>query len=125
MRILHTAFVLAVLFFTGKSYAQQITREQVDDTISKIPSFSMYEDNYIISGIPLHEGIHKETADAKYQISFKQLLTRKTLPLDSYLFLTTLKRLSGIFTPSPALLKRSILIRELASENRYTTVMTD
>ncbi len=48
----------------------------------------MYRDNFFISGVPLHTGISKETADAKYQISFRQLLTRQTLPFDSYLFLT-------------------------------------
>ena len=48
----------------------------------------MYKHNYFISGIPVHTGISKRTADAKYQISFRQLLTRQTLPLDSYLFLT-------------------------------------
>lgn len=48
----------------------------------------MYEDNFMITGVPLNKSINEETADIKYQISFKQLLTRKTLPLDSYLFLT-------------------------------------
>lgn len=48
----------------------------------------MYQDNYMITGIPLHREIGSETADVKYQISFKHLLTRRLLPLDSYLFLT-------------------------------------
>ncbi len=48
----------------------------------------MYEDNYMVTGVPLNKEINKGSADIKYQISFKQLLTRKTLPLDSYLFLT-------------------------------------
>jgi phospholipase A1 len=80
--------VLTFLLLVNDLSAQKLTREQVEDTISKIPAFSMYRDNYFISGIPLHRAISKETADAKYQISFRQLLTRQTLPLDSYLFLT-------------------------------------
>ena len=83
---------LLLLVFTttwsGDSFAQQLTRSQVDDTISEMPSFSMYEDNYMMTGVPLNKDLTRETADVKYQISFKQLLTRKTLPLDSYLFLT-------------------------------------
>lgn len=87
MRISWLLFVCAA-FLCGNSFAQQLTRQQIDDTIDKMPSFSMYEDNYLISGVPLNQKISRETADIKYQISFKQLLTRKTLPLDSYLFLT-------------------------------------
>jgi phospholipase A1 len=88
MRIYYTITFLILLTFSSNSYGQQLSREQVDDTISKMASFSMYEDNYFISGVPLNKDINKQTADAKYQISFKQLITRKTLPLDSYLFLT-------------------------------------
>lgn len=76
------------LLLSSNLSAQKLTKEQVEDTISQIPAFSMYRDNYFISGVPLHTTISKETADAKYQISFRQLLTRQTLPLDSYLFLT-------------------------------------
>lgn len=68
--------------------AQQLTKEQVLDTIADMPVVSMYKDNYFISGVPLNKEITKKTADAKYQISFKYLLNRNTLPLDSYLFLT-------------------------------------
>ncbi|MEH6406203.1 MAG: phospholipase A [Leeuwenhoekiella sp.] len=65
-----------------------LTREQVDDTIKKMPAFSIHEDNFFVTGIPLDRHIDGNSADAKYQISFKILLTRNTLPLDSYLFLT-------------------------------------
>ncbi|MFZ0488936.1 MAG: phospholipase A [Salegentibacter sp.] len=68
--------------------AQALTKAQANDTIKTMPSFTIYKDNYFISGVPTHTGISKHTADAKYQISFKQLLTRNTLPLDTYLFLT-------------------------------------
>ncbi|WP_424492656.1 phospholipase A [Salinimicrobium sp. GXAS 041] len=81
-------FLFFTAFFCSNSFSQQLFREQVDDTISKMPSFSMYEDNYMVTGVPLNKEINKGSADIKYQISFKQLLTRKTLPLDSYLFLT-------------------------------------
>lgn len=83
-----TIFLLFSFSFSGSAQAQQLTRDQVMDTIYTMPAFSMYQDNYMITGIPLHRDIGSETADVKYQISFKHLLTRTLLPLDSYLFLT-------------------------------------
>ena len=86
--------VLSVLFFFALSFhsfnleAQALSREEVDDTIQKMPAFSIHKNNYFITGIPTHERINSTSTDAKYQISFKLLLTRNTLPLDSYLFLT-------------------------------------
>ena len=67
---------------------QRLTKEEVYDTIQKMPSFSSYHDNFFISGIPTNKTTTKDNADIKYQISFKQLVTRTTLPLNSYLFLS-------------------------------------
>lgn len=77
--------IISLLAATG-GQAQGLTREQVNDSI--LPHFSIYKDNYFITGVPLHTDVSKQTADVKYQISFKQLLTRNTLPFNSYLFLT-------------------------------------
>ncbi|MDT0676409.1 phospholipase A [Autumnicola musiva] len=84
-------FLLIYLLFSFSNpfgYSQALTRAQIDDTIATIPSFSIHKNNYFITGVPMDEKISRETSDVKYQISFKQLLTRKTLPLDTYLFLT-------------------------------------
>lgn len=75
-------------FCSQNIYSQGITKQSVDSIIEKAPAFSIHKDNYFISGIPLNKDINKSTADAKYQISFKQLMTRNTLPWDTYLFLT-------------------------------------
>lgn len=84
---LQIAFVVFFLFsFSNASHAQRVTREQLKDTI--LPSFSAYRDNYFITGVPLQNSISKTTADAKYQISFKQLITRHLLPFETQLFLT-------------------------------------
>lgn len=83
-----SGLLLIFLVFCNNISAQRLSRQQVQDTISEIPAFSMYEDNFFITGVPLNKEISTETADAKYQISFRQLLTRKALPLDTYLFLT-------------------------------------
>lgn len=84
MKLSLFAPLLLFLSCTTANYGQRLTREQIEDTV--LPSFSIYKDNFFITGIPTHTGISKETADAKYQISFKQLLTRHTLPFDSQLF---------------------------------------
>lgn len=67
---------------------QRLTRPEVYDTIKEMPSFSSYQDNYFISGAPTNKAITKNNSDIKYQISFKQFVTRATLPLNSYLFIT-------------------------------------
>ncbi|SHG28244.1 phospholipase A1 [Salegentibacter echinorum] len=80
-------YTFSVLFLLS-GYLNAQTRKEINDTIAKMPLFSIHKDNYFISGIPTNTEVSKKTADAKYQISFKQLLTRNTLPLDSYLYLT-------------------------------------
>lgn len=87
MKKLIPALLCSILLFsTETSVAQGFTKEQLQDSI--LPSFSTYKDNYFITGAPLNTGISEETADVKYQISFKQLLTRYNLPLNSALVLT-------------------------------------
>jgi len=53
-----------------------------------MPSFSIYKDNYFITGVPTNITPTKYNADVKYQVSFKQLLFRKAFKHNSYLFLT-------------------------------------
>ena len=78
--------IFCFVFFNNSSQAQRLKKEQLQDSI--LPAFSVYKDNYFITGVPLHTTISKSTADIKYQISFKQLITRHILPFESQLFLT-------------------------------------
>ncbi len=68
--------------------AQSLSREEVNKQIREVAYFTIHQDNYFITGIPTSSAINSQTADAKYQISFKQLLTRNTLPWETYLFFT-------------------------------------
>ncbi len=52
------------------------------------PSFGLYKDNYFLTGIPLDRPVNKHTADAKFQISIRQRLTKSILPFKTYLLLT-------------------------------------
>ncbi len=87
-RILFIFLVFTTFFNQTSTFGQHLTRDQVYDTIKEMPSFSNYYDNYFISGAPTNKAITKNNSDIKYQISFKQFVTRATLPLNSYLFLT-------------------------------------
>lgn len=95
------SLLVALLFFfsLGEVFSQRLSREDVNDTIQEIPIFSIHKDNYFISGIPTNEKISSTSTDAKYQISFKALVTRNTLPFDTYLFLTyTQKAFWNLYT---------------------------
>lgn len=41
------------------------------------PSFGIFRDNYFTTGIPFNQPINHKTADAKFQISIRQRLTKK------------------------------------------------
>lgn len=100
-RLLFTCLVLSSFFVQSTMQGQRLTREQVYDTIMEMPSFSSYQDNYFISGVPTNKAIKKDNSDIKYQISFKQMVSRATLPLNSYLFVTyTQKAFWNVYSDS-------------------------
>ena len=80
--------LLGLQFLISDLNAQALTREEVHDTMQVISRFSIHNDNYFVTGVPTNKSINSSTADAKYQISFKQIISRNTLPWDTYAFLT-------------------------------------
>jgi phospholipase A1 len=84
-----TVLLLTVLsILSHQVQGQTLTRLALKDTMQQIPAFTIYKDNYFITGVPTNMAINSTTANAKYQISFKQMITRSVLPWDTYLFLT-------------------------------------
>ena len=83
---IYTSLILSVLLTQFTAFGQRLTREEVYTSIKEMPSFSSYQDNFFISGVPTNQAVSKDNSDIKYQVSFKQLVTRATLPLNSYLF---------------------------------------
>jgi len=79
---------LAFLTPICKVNAQALTREEFKDSVQNLPYFTIHKDNYFITGVPTNTSINSNTANAKYQISFKQMVTRSALPWDTYLFVT-------------------------------------
>lgn len=78
-----------------------LNQDQLVDMLQESPSFSIYKDNYFITGIPMDRNTNKYTADAKFKISFKQRIKNEPLFWDSYAFLTyTQKSFWGIYQHS-------------------------
>ena len=79
----------------------QISEDEILDLFDRQPSFGLYKDNYIISGIPTNEAINQYTADAKFQVSISHRLTKTVLPFNSFLILTyTQKAFWSIYAKS-------------------------
>ena len=86
---------LLLVFFVTISNAQETGR---DSTLSKksneremirsIPTFSIYGDNYFVTGADIRQTPTSETSDAKFQLGFKQMLTDVLLPYNTFLFVT-------------------------------------
>ena len=66
----------------------RISEKEVIRAIDKLPSFAVYQDLFFITGVPLNEKVTKTTADAVFQISFRQRLTRSVLPFNLFAYLT-------------------------------------
>ncbi len=71
-----------------RAHQLEVTEDDILKRIDALPAFSIYKDNFLITGISLNESLNSETADAKYQISFRQRLTNSKLPFNSFLYLT-------------------------------------
>ncbi len=86
------SFFLLISIFIFRSsvlYAQAgIRKDSITRILKSMPSFSIYKDNYFITGVPMDEKTTIHNSDIKMQISFKQRLTNAVLPFKSYLFLT-------------------------------------
>lgn len=61
--------------------------QEIINLMDRMPSFGIYKDTYFISGIPLNKQINRNTADAIFQISIRQRLTKSVLPFNSFLYL--------------------------------------
>ena len=83
-------YLLAVAILGSSHFAlsQHTDRDSIDTFLKRSPFFTIFKDNYLITGIPLGEKTNRHTADAKIQISFKHRLTDAVLPFNTYVFIT-------------------------------------
>lgn len=71
-----------------EKFQLEMSEEDIIKKVDSLPAFSIYKDNYFVTGISLDEKINGETADAKFQISFRHRLTTSRLPFNTFLYLT-------------------------------------
>ena len=64
------------------------TEDSVRHYFDSQPAFTIFKDNYLITGFNPNQAINAENADARFQISFKQRITKSVLPFKTYLFIT-------------------------------------
>ncbi len=76
---------LILMLVVQNSFAQ--SQEDVA-YIKKLPAFTMYGDNYFITGTALKNGFTSRTSDVKFQIGFKQRLKNVAFPLGIFPFLS-------------------------------------
>ena len=86
-------FSLIVFFLLVSSFlkAQDVDTTALENSqreFLRLPSFSIYKDNYFISGTSINHTPNKYNSDIKYQISIRQLLYRKPLLWGSFPYLS-------------------------------------
>ena len=86
----HCIITILFLLFPSFIIAQELNNESktLKNEIMDMPSFTIYGDNYLITGTTLGETPDANNSDAKLKIGFKQRLTNKRLPFNTYLFFT-------------------------------------
>ncbi len=82
------AYLLASNIALAQDRITQLDSTNYKALIKSLPAFTMYGDNYFVTGTSLNEDISSETSDAKFEIGFKQRLTNLDLPWDMFPFIT-------------------------------------
>ncbi len=89
---------------TTKVLGKEQEKFNVDSIVSafdNMPFFGIYKDNYFALGTALNHKPTEYNSDVKFQISFRQRLTKSILPFHSYLFLSySQKAMWNIFEES-------------------------
>lgn len=98
MKLFSRILLLTTFFVVSSSASAQITHIGKDETKFNVdsimhdfdnrPFFGIYKDNYFVGGTALNHKPTEFNSDVKFQISFRQRLTKSILPLHSHLFLS-------------------------------------
>lgn len=122
-------FVLFLIPIYG--FAQfPLDKDSVNKIISRMPAFSIYKDNYFVTGAPIGKVPSRDNADAKFQFSFKQRLSDNPFAFGAYAYLTyTQKSFWDIYKASSPFAETNynpavILLKPVFRENRFFGVTT-
>ncbi len=65
-----------------------ISEKETIKLADRLPAFAVYKDTYFLTGVPLNEEITSNSADAAFQVSIRQRLTKSVLPFKTFAYLT-------------------------------------
>lgn len=87
------SLITVILFFlihftAGAQNAVDMDSLTHRDIIKNQPYFTIFGDNYFITGIPTNKRVSSLNSDVKFEIGFKQRLTNLVLPFKTYAYLT-------------------------------------
>jgi phospholipase A1/A2 len=81
--------LMIVLFLCSfTTWSQRKMTDSINNVMDKNPAFTIFRDNYFITGGTIESDRKNSISDAKYQISFKNRLTKSKLLFNSSLFFT-------------------------------------
>ncbi|MCD7933384.1 MAG: phospholipase A [Tannerellaceae bacterium] len=60
----------------------------IEKELDRQPAFAVFKDAFFVTGIPLNEKVNNRTADAMFQFSIRQRLTKSYLPFNFFAYLT-------------------------------------
>ena len=67
---------------------KQFNVDSIVDDFDNRPAFGIYKDTYFVGGTALNQKPSEYNSNVKFQISFRQRLTKSILPFHSHLFLS-------------------------------------
>ncbi|HSC55209.1 MAG TPA: phospholipase A [Phnomibacter sp.] len=127
---LHALLLCALQGYMQTAQAQvlPLDRDTVKAIFASSPAFTIYKNNYFITGVPLDKPVSAENSDAKFQVSFKQRLFNKPI-LGSYIHLVyTQKSFWDIYKSSSPFRETNynpglMVVRPLYKNNRLKGAM--
>lgn len=124
-------FSLLFLLLSFSGHAQfPLDKDSIDKIITRLPAFSIYKDNYFVTGVHLGEKPTSNTMDAKFQFSFKQRLDDKPSILGAYPYLTyTQKSFWKVYKDSSPFEESNynpglMLLKPVYRDNKFFGVLT-
>ena len=95
MRVLYLAVMVLVglplmgqIVTSIKGVEQQMNVDSIINDFDNRPAFGIYKDTYFVGGTALNQKPSEYNSNVKFQISFRQRLTKSILPFHSHLFLS-------------------------------------
>lgn len=87
-KFLTITFFVCIIFYANAQNNDSINKSKATKIFLSQPSFSMYKDNYFITGTAFKENATINNSDAKFQISLKYRIDQKPVFDNVYAYLT-------------------------------------